>query len=180
MNILTKDPLLTALRFIVYFIIGVLAFAATMVLIGAPFVLIFQADMLAELAADGVTGHGWPFIWTLFGMLIGIAGLLAIAIYFFYLLLKITDTVRDGDPFTPENATRLSRMGWTAIAGHVWGIILALPVVYVASVAQDAGEKVEMNGGFGGSGLVLILTLFILARVFRHGAAMRDDLEGTV
>ncbi len=26
----------------------------------------------------------------------------------------------------------------------------------------------------------LALLLFILARVFRHGAAMRDDLEGTV
>ena len=29
-------------------------------------------------------------------------------------------------------------------------------------------------------GLALVVTLFILARVFRHGAAMRDDLIGTV
>jgi hypothetical protein len=29
-------------------------------------------------------------------------------------------------------------------------------------------------------GLVVGLVLFILARVFRHGAAMREDLEGTV
>jgi hypothetical protein len=30
------------------------------------------------------------------------------------------------------------------------------------------------------SGLLLVLVLFILARVFRVGAAMRDDLEGTI
>ena len=27
---------------------------------------------------------------------------------------------------------------------------------------------------------LLVVILFILARVFRHGAAMREDLEGTV
>ena len=30
------------------------------------------------------------------------------------------------------------------------------------------------------SGIMLILTLFILARVFRQGAMMRAELEGTV
>ena len=37
-----------------------------------------------------------------------------------------------------------------------------------------------MEASFDFGGLILILTLFILARVFRHGAAMREDLEGTV
>ena len=30
------------------------------------------------------------------------------------------------------------------------------------------------------TGFLIVLVLFILARVFRHGAAMREDLEGTV
>jgi hypothetical protein len=43
----------------------------------------------------------------------------------------------------------------------------------------------DINGfdiGFGLSpaGVAFVLLLFILARVFRQGAAMRDDLEGTV
>ena len=29
-------------------------------------------------------------------------------------------------------------------------------------------------------GILMVIILFILARVFRHGAAMREDLEGTV
>jgi hypothetical protein len=38
----------------------------------------------------------------------------------------------------------------------------------------------DINIGFSGSGLVLMLVLFILSRIFRHGAAMREELEGTV
>ena len=34
--------------------------------------------------------------------------------------------------------------------------------------------------GFSGGGLLLMLVLFILARVFRRGAEMREELEGTV
>jgi Fe-S cluster assembly ATPase SufC len=35
-------------------------------------------------------------------------------------------------------------------------------------------------GGLDMTGILLVIILFILARVFRHGAAMREDLEGTV
>ncbi len=35
-------------------------------------------------------------------------------------------------------------------------------------------------GGISGNGLLLMLILFILARVFRKGAEMRAELEGTV
>lgn len=41
-------------------------------------------------------------------------------------------------------------------------------------------EALVSGEDFSLSSLFLSLTLFILARVFRHGAAMRDDLEGTV
>lgn len=37
-----------------------------------------------------------------------------------------------------------------------------------------------MKGAFDLGGIILAITLFILARVFRQGAAMRNDLEGTV
>ena len=40
----------------------------------------------------------------------------------------------------------------------------------------------EVYLGFGPSpaGLLAILVIFVLARIFRHGAEMRADLEGTV
>jgi len=38
----------------------------------------------------------------------------------------------------------------------------------------------NIDGGLDGGSILLILILFILARVFREGARMRDELEGTV
>ncbi len=180
MTTIKSDPLLAILRFIVMFMMGVLAFAAVTLVICSPFLIIFQADVLAELATKVDGEFGWPMIATLVGLLLGIAALLSMAIYFFYLLLKITDSVREGDPFIPENAVRLTRMGWTAVAGHLWAIIVAIPAGWLAKIAADAGEDVQADIGFGGGGLVLILILFILARVFRKGTEMRDELEGTV
>jgi hypothetical protein len=41
-------------------------------------------------------------------------------------------------------------------------------------------KDADFDFGVSLGGLLLALTLFILARVFRQGAAMREDLEGTV
>jgi hypothetical protein len=42
----------------------------------------------------------------------------------------------------------------------------------------DRGNDVDFGLSFGG--VLLALVLFILARVFRKGAEMRAELEGTV
>jgi hypothetical protein len=61
---------------------------------------------------------------------------------------------------------------------------MALVVGGIAAWLQPYAEKVgadfTTNADFGGGGLLLTLVLFILARVFRKGAEMRADLEGTV
>ena len=47
---------------------------------------------------------------------------------------------------------------------------------YLASQFKDATS----DFGITLDGILLAVILFILARVFRQGAAMREDLEGTV
>jgi hypothetical protein len=48
-------------------------------------------------------------------------------------------------------------------------------------IAQfDKSGHVRIDAGISGNGLLLVLVLFILARVFRQGTAMREELEGTV
>ena len=47
---------------------------------------------------------------------------------------------------------------------------------WAENVTKDVHFKAEMPL----SGLFLALVLFILARVFREGTRMREDLEGTV
>lgn len=94
--------------------------------------------------------------------------LLAIVGWFLRTLWRIVGTVAAGSPFTGANADRLTRMAWLAL--------LLKGASVVRSVALGEAETpVDVSGG-----LLLALTLFILARVIRQGAAMREDLEGTV
>ncbi|MEO6152024.1 MAG: DUF2975 domain-containing protein [Croceibacterium sp.] len=87
-------------------------------------------------------------------------------------LAKIIGTVQDGDPFTLANFARLSRLAWLAMGVLGINIAQTLMSMYLPSNGMDPHMSF--------TGLAVGLVLFILARVFRHGAAMREDLEGTV
>lgn len=95
---------------------------------------------------------------------------------FMHILTKIIGSVSEGDPFASINARRLTKMGWLALAFQ----LIAIPIRMIE------GEVDQMTGGGSGDfavsigGFVFVLTLFVLARVFAHGAALRDDLEGTI
>ena len=175
-----NDPLLVAARVILWLLIGVLGFAAVMLAISAPALVIFQDSILAEMAANGV-GKGGQFILPLAGLLLIVAGIVALAIWFLLLLNRIVVSVGEGDPFVPENARRLSLMGWIALAGQLAMLPLGGLAMWLADAFKDVPDfHFDADFGIDGSGILLVLVLFILARVFRHGTAMRDDLEGTV
>jgi hypothetical protein len=105
--------------------------------------------------------------------------MLFLALRFTLELRGIVRSVEHGDPFEPANADRLSRMGWLTVAAFALGIVIGSIVAWIKSVAEGAGD-IDVDFGLGGGGIMLILVLFILARVFRQGAAMREELEGTV
>ena len=176
-----KDPLLAAARILLVFFIAVLGFAAAVVAIAAPIVLIMQDRVLAEFAAEGVADAARIFP-ALPIVMLAIAGLLALGVYFLVLLRRIVNSVGEGDPFVPLNAKRLERMGWTVLAGQVLSIPIGRAVVWIATIVADDDEHVHVGDDFGldGGALLLMLVLFILARVFRRGAEMREELEGTV
>jgi hypothetical protein len=104
------------------------------------------------------------------------AGIAVLGFYFMRHLYRIIGTVGDGDPFVPVNARRLSAMGWISVAVHVVSIPTAALAKWTQSVTHDMHFQVDLPL----SGLFLALVLFILARVFREGTRMREDLEGTV
>lgn len=99
-----------------------------------------------------------------------------VAVYqLFTRLLAILETVRAGDPFVVANADRLQRIGWALFAIQMLdlgfgGIVLALDRLGV--------DHVTWVPGF--TGWIGVVMLFVLARVFRVGAGMRDDLAMTV
>lgn len=177
-----NDPLLLAAKVVLAFIMGVCAFATFFLLIGAGAIPFVHDNIAAELVADGKGPLPDGFFWAVSALLLAVAALLGMLIYFLLLLWRIIGSVGEGDPFVPENADRLSRMGWVAVAGNLLAFLMGGLVIWIANIAQDLGEDVHFDGevDFAGGGLLLILVLFILARVFRQGAAMREDLEGTV
>jgi hypothetical protein len=180
MNPTKHDPLLLAAQALLWFFIAVMGFALIFVAIGTPAVAIFQDKIIAEAAAEGVTA-GPELIGALVVILAAITALLALAIYFFVLLLRMIESVKAGDPFIEANAKRLWLMGWIALAGQLLMLPIAGLAMWIEEVIGDArSAEVEGSIGMNGEGLLLVLVLFILARVFRQGAAMRADLEGTV
>jgi hypothetical protein len=107
-----------------------------------------------------------------------VAGVLGLSFFFIRHLGRIVDSVADGDPFLPVNADRLRSMGWLALAIQVLVIPATGLLVWFDAFPQKANVHYVDNNSFGG--LVIAILLFVLARVFRVGAAMREELEGTV
>jgi len=177
---LVKDPLLTAARILLVFFIAVVGFATVAIALGSPATLVFEDRIVAAFVDEGVADAARIFP-ALPIVMLGCAVLLALGVYFLILLRRIVNSVGDGDPFVPVNASRLSRMGWAVLAGQVLSIPIGRAVVWIATIVADDSEvHVGDDFGFSGSSLLLMLVLFILARVFRQGAAMREELEGTV
>lgn len=181
MSLIPKDPLLTAARLIINFFIGIFGFVIVAIAAGVPLAWLNQERIVTALANDGKTVVGDEFILGLSAMMLMLAVVLALAIWFLLLLRQIVSTVAAGDPFISDNADRLSRMGWIAVGVELLSVPLAGVLIWIAGMVEDNDSvRLDHDVGFSGGGIVLILVLFILARVFRQGARMREELEGTV
>ena len=91
-------------------------------------------------------------------------------------LLAIVETVRTGDPFLAANAQRLHVIAWLLFAVQ----LLSMVVGGIARSVSTSARPIDVDAGFSINGWLAVLLTFVLARVFAEGAAMRDDLEGTV
>ena len=105
-----------------------------------------------------------------------VLGLIAVPLTHILLsrLLAMVDTVRSRDPFVAENGRRLTTIAW-ALLGLQF-LDLGFGAVSVGMVS----DLRHFEWSFGMTGWIAVLMLFVLARVFHHGARMREELEGTV
>lgn len=90
-------------------------------------------------------------------------------------LIAIVESVRVGDPFVAANADRLQRIGWALLALQLLDFVLGGITVFLNRINVDF---VTWTPSF--TGWIGVVMIFVLARVFRLGAAMRDDLAMTV
>lgn len=105
-----------------------------------------------------------------------IVALLVLCLVFLRHLARLLRSAAGARPFTHANAQRLQRMAWLMLAMEVLSIIIG---VYASWMGPDFAWM-EVGGGMSITGLIAVLMLFVLARVFAAGAAMREDLDGVI
>ena len=91
-------------------------------------------------------------------------------------LLAMVQTVREGDPFVPANASRLLTIARTLLGLQLISLVIAA----IAKSVSTPEHPLNLDAGFSVNGWLAVLLTFVLARVFAAGALMREDLEGTV
>lgn len=170
-----QDPLLLFARLVLALFLALLSALVVLLGIGIGAVLTVQRGELLERIAEAELAPA-----TYWGLVVGLLAvviILILALRFVLELRAIVGSLDDGDPFIAPNSQRLERMGWFTLAIQ----LLAIPVGAAASYFDGLTETVgHTEVGASGGGFVLALTLFVLARVFRHGTALREDLAGTV
>ena len=172
------DPLLGAARIVLLLFSIAIIFGMVMFGIGITVLLTIGRDaVLSRIAAADAPAIAYWGVIAAFGLL---AGLLYLGLRFVRELDGIVGSVGEGDPFRAQNADRLSRMGWIAIIAELDALPIAALTAWFTPYLEKAGRHVDVDFGLDGESLLLILVLFILARVFREGARMKADLEGTV
>ena len=148
---------------------------------GAFILALLTATVVAEewtFTALGI-GAADPIRAVIMGLrAIAVLGLVAIPLNYAVLkrLLAMVDTVRRGDPFVADNAYRLNAIAWVLLALQLIGIAIGL----IAKAISTPELPVRIEGAFSTSGWLAVILTFVLARVFAHGALMREDLDGTV
>ncbi len=90
-------------------------------------------------------------------------------------LAQIIASTSAGDPFISANARRLQTIGWALLGLQLLDIPGALLAKFFPSLGSAAPDVSFSPGGW-----LAVLMVFVLARVFAAGSAMRDELEGTI
>lgn len=124
-----------------------------------------SADLMEKLAAAGKNMADRMYSLSFFG------GAVIGAMWFFVLsiLRKVVKTLLEGDPFVPENISRLRLM---------WIIIALAEVLRIVIVNMSTAGEVTLDLRPGTWFVVFVIAA--LAEVFRHGAELRRDAELTI
>ncbi|MEG2805015.1 DUF2975 domain-containing protein [Stenotrophomonas sp.] len=140
-------------------------------------VVYFDRSWLLQAAQVSATQAQQSHLFAHFAL--GVAGillLLATRLVFLRHLQRFVRAVHVGHPFAHGHALRLRRMAWLMLGMEGLSILIGLH----ASWMGPGFAWLEVGGGMSITGLIAVLMLFVMARVFAVGAAMRDDLDGLV
>ena len=90
-------------------------------------------------------------------------------------LRRIFATLTAGDPFDPENVSRLRTIGLMLAALEIGRYPVAVGAAFIAPT-----EMIHANMGVNLTAWFAVLVVFVLAEVFREGARLRREAELTI
>ncbi len=144
-------------------------------MVSTTFIPAIGSGLVQHLEKTWNANHAAEGVWTMQAIAILIIPVAYATHRIFGAIIAILRTAINGDPFIAESAGRLRTIGWALLAIQVIDVAGGLLMVRFS----------EMTGEYWGwspalTGWLAALLMFVLARIFEHGARMRDDLEGTV
>jgi hypothetical protein len=158
--------IMTVLVTVAMWIVGALG------VIGIP---ILTIGLLASLSGGSTEFSGIKALAdgvSLAGLAVIVPGVIFICLQ----LRRILLTLIDGDPFVPENAGRLSRIG---IAIAAMELLRLAVVVFVSAVPKLVGDEApRLSTQF--ILWISVAALFVLSQVFREGTRLRDEEKMTI
>lgn len=161
------DPLLIVATTLLYVLLAGIAVAAIAMGVG----------LATELARNGAPWGAalWDPAWRPISGLLFALGALWLVADSVLAVLGMISAVGRGEAFDPANVGRLERIAWNTIGLAITGLIARLAGVGIQGDINGFEIGVDLPTSIG-----FAMLIFILARVFRQGAAMQTDLEGTV
>lgn len=146
----------------------------------AAFALVLVGLLAPLPAVEAEIARSYPDdadLLTRFAVLVLFAGMAAgvAAHVIFRRLVAIVDTVAAGVPFSIVNAVRLLHIAWALLAIQLLDLVFGFAAVATSRATDEYFGWSPSVGGW-----LAVLLLFVLARVFRRGAEMQDELAATV
>ena len=163
----TVRTLLVGLNILNWICVAAFAIVVALLMAGVPAI---EARILRAFPDSAEAVSRFTMLAMIAGMAVGVA-----AHVVFRKLVAIVDTVAHGAPFSAVNADRLRAIAWALLAIQLLDIAYGVSAI---NVSEATGEYFGWNPTIGG--WLAVLLLFVLARVFRQGADMQDELAATV
>jgi len=95
--------------------------------------------------------------------------------FILHVLKRMAEPLNSDDPFVAANAARLRAIGWALVGLQV----LDFPMMAIRHNFPGLGNAVP-DTGLSLGGWLAVLLVFVLARIFDNGTAMRDYLQETI
>ncbi|MEP3225020.1 MAG: DUF2975 domain-containing protein [Parasphingorhabdus sp.] len=178
------DLILKSARGLLGFFRVAVIIAGLAAIIALPMLVIFSQEILAELGNAYVESPPTEVLWAMAGVILILMLILLLSYFTIDRLRKVVASVRDGDPFIRINGVRLRGMGIAMLAIQVLtlalGAVVGLIIRFLGEMKDGREDSLHMDFGLSLSGILMVLLLIILARVFDRGAEMREELDGTI